>query len=114
MIRSGETTVSPTSFIQSTHNTVSSNIALICGCHTHNNTFAHKGFSFESSITDARILATESINNILVGAYDEVSAYRYDYMKYMGELRKEPCSNLDIFGAKNSGIIVGEGAAFFV
>lgn len=114
LIVSNETIVSPTSFIQSTHNTISSNIALLCGCHAHNNTFSHKGFSFESALTDARLLSAENVDNILVGAYDEVSAYRYDYMKYIGELRKEPCSNLDIYGAKSNGIIFGEGAAFFV
>ncbi|MES2620824.1 MAG: beta-ketoacyl synthase chain length factor, partial [Bacteroidota bacterium] len=114
MIISNETIVSPTSFIQSTHNTISSNIALLSKCYAHNNTFAHKGFSFESALTDAQLLSAESVDNILVGAYDEVSAYRYDYMKYMGELKGEPCSNLDIRGTKSNGIIFGEGAAFFV
>lgn len=114
LITSDETIVSPTSFIQSTHNTISSNIALLCKCYAHNNTFSHKGFSFESALTDARLLTAENIDNILVGAYDEVSAYRYDYMKYMGELRTEPCYSLDIRGEKTNGIIFGEGAAFFV
>jgi 3-oxoacyl-[acyl-carrier-protein] synthase II len=114
VIESNETIVSPTAFIQSTHNTISSNIALLCGCHAHNNTFSHKGFSFESALTDAFLLAKENVDNILVGAYDEVSDYRYDYMKYIGELRNEPCSNLDIYGEKSNGIIFGEGASFFV
>src|SRR5256885_61884 len=81
VIESNETIVSPTAFIQSTHNTISSNIALLCGCHAHNNTFSHKGFSFESALTDAFLLSKENVDNILVGAYDEVSEYRYDYMK---------------------------------
>ena len=46
--------LSPTSFIQSTHNTVGATIALITGCNAHNNTFSHKGFSFESALIDAR------------------------------------------------------------
>ena len=114
VIESNETIVSPTAFIQSTHNTISSNIALLSGCFAHNNTFSHKGFSFESALLDAQLLATEKVENILVGAYDEVSNYRFDYMRYMGELRTEPCSNLDVYGKNASGIIVGEGAAFFV
>ena len=114
LIEVDETIVSPTTFIQSTHNTVSSNIALLCKCFSHNNTFSHKGFSFESALTDAQLLAVENTDNILVGAYDEVSDYKYAAMKKTNELRHEPCSNLDIYGAQNNGIIAGEGAAFFV
>jgi 3-oxoacyl-(acyl-carrier-protein) synthase len=114
MIEVEETTVSPTAFIQSTHNTVSSNIALLCGCHAHNNTFSHKGFSFESALMDALLLSKEGVDNILVGAYDEVSDYKYAALKRSGELRPEPCSNLDIYGEKGHGIMAGEGAAFFV
>lgn len=109
-----ETTVSPTAFIQSTHNTVSSNIALLCGCHAHNNTFSHKGFSFESALTDALLLAAENTDNILVGAYDEVSDYKYAALKKAGELRPEPCRNFQLFDGTVNGIIAGEGAAFFV
>lgn len=114
LIESDETIVSPTTFIQSTHNTVSSNIALMCGCHAHNNTFSHRGFSFESALTDALLLAEENTDNILVGAFDEVSNYKYAAMKKKGVLRSEPCNNLDIFSENNNGIIAGEGAAFFV
>lgn len=114
LIEVEETIVSPTTFIQSTHNTVSSNIALVCKCFSHNNTFSHKGFSFESALTDAQLLVLENMDNILVGAYDEVSDYKYAAMKKTNELRSEPCSNLDIYGEKNTGIIAGEGAAFFV
>jgi len=111
LIEVDETIVSPTTFIQSTHNTVSSNIALLCGCHAHNNTFSHKGFSFESALTDAQLLSKENVDNILVGAYDEVSDYKYAAMKKTNELREEPCSNLDF---RDSGIVAGEGSAFFV
>lgn len=114
VIEFDETIVSPTAFIQSTHNTVSSNIALLCGCHGHNNTFSHKGFSFESALTDAQMLAIENVDNILLGAYDEVSDYKYAAMKFMNELRNEPCSNLESLNQPGHGIIAGQGAAFFV
>ncbi len=114
VIDSGETIVSPTSFIQSTHNTVSSNIALMVGCHAHNNTFAHRGFSFESVLTDAILLGKEGYDNILVGAYDEVSDHSYRSMIRMDMLREEPCSNLKLFSESERGTIAGEGAAFFV
>jgi 3-oxoacyl-(acyl-carrier-protein) synthase len=114
LIEAEETIVSPTAFIQSTHNTVSSNIALLCGCHAHNNTFSHKGFSFESALIDAQMLALEDTDNILVGAYDEVSDYKYAASKKVGEVRPEPCLSSETFSDKSNGILAGEGAAFFV
>ncbi len=114
LIEAEETIVSPTTFIQSTHNTVSSNIALLRTCLAHNNTFSHKGFSFESALIDAQLLVSEHMDNILVGAYDEVSDYKYASMKKTKEVRGLPCSSLDIFGEAGHGIIAGEGAAFFV
>lgn len=114
VIDSNETTVSPTSFIQSTHNTVSSNIALMSGCHAHNNTFAHRGFSFESSLLDAFLLSKEGYDNILIGAYDEVSDHSYRSMKRLGLLREEPCTNTELFTAEQKGTIAGEAAAFFL
>jgi hypothetical protein len=85
------------------------------GCHAHNNTFAHKGFSFESALTDAQMLAGESdtVNNILVGAYDEVTGYSQAVMHRLGLLR-EDSSNLHLLSDPGKGTIAGEGAAFFV
>lgn len=114
LIASNEATVSPTAFIQSTHNTVSSNIALLTGCHAHNNTFSNRGFSFESALTDARLIAAENLDNILVGAYDEISDYKYAAMLVAKELKPEPVKNLGIFKEKTAGWIAGEGAGFFV
>lgn len=114
IIESEETIVSPTAFIQSTHNTVSSNIALLCACHGHNNTFSHKAFSFESALTDALLLAEEKMNNILVGSYDEVSDYKYAALKAVNKLRTDPVSNLQLLSTPGKGFIAGEGAAFFV
>lgn len=113
LIEADETIVSPTAFIQSTHNTVSSNIALLCGCYAHNNTFSHKGFSFESALADAFLMAAEGADNILVGAYDEVSDYKYAAMRKTTELRTEPCTSAELYTDRR-GIIAGEGAAFFV
>lgn len=112
VIDSHETAVSPTAFIQSTHNTVSSNIALMSGCHEHNNTFAHRGFSFESALLDAFLLEKEGYDNILVGAYDEVSDHSYRSMKRMNLLREEPCTNLEFYNG--TGTIAGEGAAYLL
>ncbi|MDP4282756.1 MAG: 3-oxoacyl-ACP synthase, partial [Bacteroidota bacterium] len=51
MIRNKEEFLTPTSFIQSTHNTVGAQIALILKCHNYNFTYVHRGLSFESGLT---------------------------------------------------------------
>ncbi len=113
-VASGEGIVSPTTFIQSTHNTVSSNIAIIIGCNAHNNTFSQKGFSFESTLFDAAMLMNEGVAKILVGAYEEVGEFNYASMVQAGELKTEPCNNLETYDYTNNGNILGEGAAFFM
>src|ERR1700744_5348555 len=49
----------PTAFIQSTHNTVAAQVALMLGNHGYNNTFVHKGISFENALIDALMLINE-------------------------------------------------------
>lgn len=74
--RFGENCLKPTLFMQSTHNTISSLIAIILKCHGYNNTYSHKGISFESSLFDAWIqMKSGIIRNALVGAHDEVTPF---------------------------------------
>lgn len=74
--RFGEKCLKPTLFMQSTHNTISSLIAIILKCHGYNNTYSHKGISFESSLFDAWIqIKGGMIRNALVGAHDEVTPF---------------------------------------
>ncbi len=115
MIESDESSVSPTAFIQSTHNSISSAIALTTGCNAHNNTFSQKGFSFESALTDALLISKEpEYDNILVGTYDELSEKTFAIMERLNLFREEPCNNLEILHEKGKGVIAGEGAAYFV
>lgn len=74
--RFGEQCLKPTLFMQSTHNTISSLIAIILKCHGYNNTYSHKGISFESALLDAWIqIKGGMIRNALVGAHDEVTPF---------------------------------------
>lgn len=74
--RFGENCLKPTLFMQSTHNTISSLIAIILKCHGYNNTYSHKGISFESSLFDAWIqMKSGMISNALIGAHDEVTPF---------------------------------------
>lgn len=114
VVEGNEGVVSPTPFIQSTHNTVSGLIALQLGCKSPNLTFSHKGSSFESALLEAKLmmLDSEKMNNVLVGSYDEITPYSYAVMKRLNILKSEPCSNINLINDK--GVMIGEGASFFV
>lgn len=74
--RFGESCLKPTLFMQSTHNTISSIIAIILKCHGYNNTYSHKGLSFESALYDAWLRIKEgTIRNALIGGHDEVTPF---------------------------------------
>lgn len=64
----------PTPFMQSTHNTLGSTVAIHLGCHGYNNTYTHGNTSFESALLDAYLqIRTGTAHNILLGAHDEVT-----------------------------------------
>lgn len=77
----GESCLQPTYFINSTHNTIGSSIALHKKCHGYNNTHVHRGVSFESALLDA-VLQFElgKIENALVGAHDEMTPDYYNLL----------------------------------
>lgn len=105
----------PTSFIQSTHNTVAAQIALMLKCHQYNNTFVHKGISFESALLDATMLLNEQeANHILVGGMDEMTDDSFKILTRLGLYKRWPLSNLDLFKTPSKGTIGAEGAAFFL
>jgi 3-oxoacyl-[acyl-carrier-protein] synthase II len=115
MVENNEELLTPTAFIQSTHNTVGAQIALMVGCHGYNNTFVHRGFSFETALLDAKLQLEETeINNVLVGGLDEITESSHAILNRMGIYRQGPVSNLDLFSVPSKGTIAGEGAAFFL
>ena len=68
----GEELLKPTLFMQSTHNTLSSAIAIRTKCHGYNTTYSHGDKSFEWAMRDAeRLLQTGKVNSVLVGSFDE-------------------------------------------
>src|SRR6478609_5383826 len=73
-IVSNEENLSPTSFIQSTHNTISSQIAIYLKCYGANYTYSQRFFSFENALLDTiMMLEDHSIHNALVNAADELT-----------------------------------------
>lgn len=70
----GDGSVKPILFMLSTHNTISSQIALKLKCHSYNNTYSHNGLSFENALFDAWLqLKGKIIGNALVGAHDNTT-----------------------------------------
>ncbi len=74
LIDNKEEALNPTPFIQSTHNTIGSQVALLTQCLGYNQTYTHRAFSFELVLEDALMLLNENpYQNILVGCADEVT-----------------------------------------
>lgn len=64
-------TLSPTAFIQSTHNTIGGQISLALGNHAYNMTHTQNSVSFEVALMDAMMCMNDGKTNVLVGAADE-------------------------------------------
>ena len=89
LVREGEELLNPTHFMQSTHNTISSLVAIDAKCHNYNSTYAHSGISFECALQDAFIqLKTGKIQTALVGAHDEMTPVYFSILKKAGYLGK--------------------------
>jgi hypothetical protein len=63
--------ISPTSFIQSTHNTIAGLISLDLKNHSYNMTHTQNSLSFETAMMDAIMCCKEGKNHVLLGAADE-------------------------------------------
>jgi hypothetical protein len=99
LIENKEEALNPTPFIQSTHNTIASQIALLLQCLGYNQTYSQRGFSFENALHDAVMLLTENPgSNILIGGLDETTDVGTKIFDEIGF----------------SKVTQGEGAVFFV
>ena len=115
MIQSREEALNPTPFIQSTHNTIGSQIALLLQSHGYNQTYAHDGFSFESALLDAMLQLSEYPDqSLLVGGVDEITDISHRIQSRFGLYRNEVADSLTIFKSEEKGTLHGEGSAWFV
>ncbi len=74
LCREGEDQMMPTRFMQSTHNTISSIVAINLHAHGYNTTYAHNTVSFQSALMDALLqLRSGKLNNAMVCAHDEMT-----------------------------------------
>lgn len=115
MVEQDEEPVSPVAFVQSTHNTIGAQVALLVKCTRYNNTFVSGGFSFENALLDAMMFLTENNSaNVLVGGMDEITDMSHIVLSRLGLYKPQPVSNLNLFNTNSKGTINGEGAAFFL
>ena len=113
MSDNNEQLLTPTAFIQSTHNTVGGQLALTTKCNGTNFTYVHQNLSFEYALLDSMTLLYENdATTVLVGAIDEITPslfelfYRTDRIKKTEDLQS-------IWNSTSKGYSLGEGAAFF-
>jgi 3-oxoacyl-(acyl-carrier-protein) synthase len=117
MIALDEGAMNPTSFIQSTYNSPNGWIAMQSGCTGYNQTYVHRGCSFELALLDAQMILAESDGhkNILVGGYDEMTEEYFYIRGKRGYWKKSLPNSIDLFRQENTdGTLGGEGAAFFL
>ncbi len=115
MIENDEGLLTPTSFIQSTHNTVGGSIALGNNNHNYNLTYVHRTFSFESALLDGLMLLNEEkASNILLGGFDEITDESWLIKTKIGHYKSKPSYNLNIYSDEQEGAQAGEGSSFFM
>lgn len=106
MIHEGEEFLQPAYFINSTHNTISSQVAIHFQCHGYNNTFSQRGISFESALIDAFMLfETGSVFNALVIGNDEMTPHFFDFFNKLNYWKKS---------SSEAGAFSGESAGAFI
>ncbi len=110
-----EKLLTPTSFIQSTHNAVGSNLALAYQCKGYNMVYTQQTSAFEAALLDAVLrLQTDKIDHVLVGASDEITAENYRLKKKEGRWKCSGEDNLELLKSSTPGAIPGEGAVFML
>ncbi len=103
MYEEAETGLSPTSFIQSTHNSIAGQIALMLGNHGYNMTHVQGGLSLGYALSDAELLIGEDdAATVLVGAVDEKTEELVELLTKLATT-----ANYDLPA-------IGEGGAFFL
>ena len=103
MYEEAETGLSPTSFIQSTHNSIAGQIALMLGNNGYNMTHVQGSLSLGYALSDAELLIGEGdAETVLVGAVDEKTD---ELVELLSKLSATASYDLPL---------IGEGGAFFL
>lgn len=115
VIDNHEEFLTPTFFIQSTHNTVAGQIALGLQCHAYNFTYVNTSSSLEFSLLDAQLQINDGeAENVLAGSTDEQTDRIMELYLLNNTIKKETDLPADYLNSTTNGVIWGEGASFFV
>ncbi len=115
ILDNNEEFLTPTSFIQSTHNTVGAQIALGLQCKGYNFTYVNGAVSFETALLDAKLqLENDEATTILVGGIDETSEHTLSLYKLINIIKKQEDQPYKLLTSNSKGIVFSEGANFFV
>ena len=91
ILDNNETLLNPTAFIQSTHNTMGAQIALMLSNNNYNLTYVNRGFSFESALLDSLMIINEGkTKNLLLGGIDEITEESWLISTKTGMYKSEP------------------------
>jgi len=102
MYQSAEGTQSPTAFIQSTHNSIAGQLALLLGNRNYNMTHTQGNQSLAYALLDAQLLLAEGdAESALVGAVDEMTTDERAMITALAEKFGHPLP------------VLGEGSAFW-
>ncbi|WP_108803127.1 beta-ketoacyl synthase N-terminal-like domain-containing protein [Aquimarina sp. Aq107] len=115
VLNNDEQFLTPTLFIQSTHNTVGGQVALGLGCKAYNVTYVQGSASFEISVMDALLMLSEKPEKqILVGGIDEVAKNSTLLHKLDGQIKDDNIDVIDLLNSKTTGTVSSEGCTFMV
>lgn len=115
ILDNNEQFLTPTSFIQSTHNTVAGQIALGLQCKGYNFTYVNGAVSFETALLDAKLqIESDEANSVLVGGIDETAQHNIDVQRIAGKIKKQEDVPFSVLNPTSKGMILSEGASFFV
>lgn len=115
IIDTNEEFLTPTYFIQSTHNTVAGQIALALQCHAYNFTYVNTSSALEFSFLDAKLQINDGeAQSVLVGSSDEETSRTMELYKLNGTIKNPEDIPFDYLQSTTNGVIWGEGSSFFV
>ncbi len=110
-----EGVLTPTNFVQSTPNALAGQLAILTQNHCYNNTHTNNALSFENALIDLKLQFEDNdrIQNAVVGAVDEISAYNFTIDCLTGIFIKKDQVAKNWVLENYDGAIAGEGATMF-
>ncbi len=105
----GEEGLSPSNFMQSTHNTLGSQVAIAFKCHGYNITYAHRGTSFDSALLNAVVkFQLNEYKTALVNGVDEMTEKYFQLFDQIGYWKDRNVTIEDVRNATSPGTFAGE------